>query len=80
MIEKRIPKDNDQEFSLDACDRLKYFISQNLDIEGTIWISAYLALVAEVLHKNNVPYDYYCQLMNDARDHYKGMWEEYETK
>jgi ABC-type transport system involved in Fe-S cluster assembly fused permease/ATPase subunit len=73
---KREVKEWDQDQAMFAANLLKELIECNQDIEGSIWIAAFMFVISTSLHGTGFSYEEFQEEINRMSAHYKMLWEQ----
>lgn len=72
---KRIPKETDQ-YQVDKAKQIiEVMIKNNPSIEGTIWLSAFMGMVARAFLNGGHSYETYKKENQGFLEHYKTWWD-----
>lgn len=77
-MEKRPPKEDDQQMSARAYDFLLEIINAHPEIDPTLWYGALVSCIVNGFINADHSYEVFCEEWDNAKRHYKSWFDEEE--
>lgn len=74
----REPKEFDQFHGQNAINLIAEIINEHPEIDGTIWVSAFLFILTKSCYTSKLTYEQYCGEFDKCKEAYKELWNRHE--